>query len=119
MTHIGECILIHCAYFFDANCYTGKGLISTSKQSNTRFYFGTLSRLTAFFFFLYSAATQDSEWYDPDALTTKDGVLEIEFAAFRDHDLDFRSGMLQSWNKLCFKGGIIEGEIEPLSNNGV
>ncbi|KAI5852427.1 beta-glucan synthesis-associated protein-domain-containing protein [Morchella snyderi] len=60
---------------------------------------------------IHYAATQDSEWYDPDALTTKDGVLEIEFAAFRNHDLDFRSGMLQSWNKLCFKGGIIEASI--------
>ena len=58
---------------------------------------------------VYSAATGDLEWYDPDAITTKDGYLEIEFAAFRNHDLDFRSGMLQSWNKMCFKGGIIEG----------
>lgn len=60
---------------------------------------------------IYYAATQDLEWYDPDAITTKDGFLEIEFAKFRNHDLEYRSGMLQSWNKLCFKGGLIEASI--------
>lgn len=73
------------------------------------------SRLTLYY--LRSAATQDTEWYDPDAITTKDGVLEIEFNAFRNHDLDYRSGMLQSWNKLCFKGGIIEGGISKFIYN--
>lgn len=60
---------------------------------------------------IHYAATGDLEWYDPDAVTTKDGALELEFAKFRNHDLDFRSGMLQSWNKLCIKGGIIEASI--------
>lgn len=49
------------------------------------------------------------EWYDPDALTTKDGKLEIKFDKHKSHNLDYRSGMLQSWNKLCIKGGILEG----------
>ena len=57
----------------------------------------------------FSAATEDEEWYDPDAITTNDGVLEIEFVNFKNHNLNFRSGMLQSWNKMCFSGGIIEG----------
>ncbi|RPB28090.1 beta-glucan synthesis-associated protein SKN1 [Terfezia boudieri ATCC MYA-4762] len=60
---------------------------------------------------IHYMATADLEWYDPDAATTKDGVLELEFAKFRNHDLDFRSAMLQSWNKLCIKGGIIEASI--------
>ncbi|CUS09547.1 unnamed protein product [Tuber aestivum] len=60
---------------------------------------------------LHYTSTGDLEWYDPDAITTRDGYLEIEFAAFRNHDLDFRSGMLQSWNKMCFKGGVIEASI--------
>lgn len=55
--------------------------------------------------------TQDLEWYDPDAVTTKDGTLNIKFEAFANHDLDYRSGMLQSWNKLCFKGGHLEASI--------
>ncbi|PWW77574.1 Glycoside Hydrolase Family 16 protein [Tuber magnatum] len=57
------------------------------------------------------AATGNLEWYDPDTITTKDGYLEIEIAANRNRDVDFRSGMLQSWNKMCFKGGIIEASI--------
>ncbi|KAK6343388.1 hypothetical protein TWF730_010977 [Orbilia blumenaviensis] len=57
---------------------------------------------------LHYAATNDLEWYDPDAVTTAAGTLRLKLDAFRNHDLNYRSGMLQSWNKLCFKGGIIE-----------
>lgn len=57
---------------------------------------------------LHYAATNDLEWYDPDAITTADGALQIRLDAHRNHDLDYRSGMLQSWNKLCFKGGVME-----------
>ncbi|KAL1983665.1 hypothetical protein VTN96DRAFT_10094 [Rasamsonia emersonii] len=60
---------------------------------------------------LWYGVTQDLEWYDPDAITTKDGVLEIQFHAFQNHNLNYRSGMLQSWNKLCFKGGRLEASI--------
>jgi beta-glucanase (GH16 family) len=31
--------------------------------------------------------------------------------AFQSHNLNYRSGMLQSWNKLCFKGGSLEASI--------
>jgi len=51
------------------------------------------------------------QWYDPDAITTKNGVMEIRFDAFQNHGLNYRSGMLQSWNKLCFKGGRLEASI--------
>ncbi|SMY20180.1 unnamed protein product [Zymoseptoria tritici ST99CH_1A5] len=54
---------------------------------------------------------QDLEWYDPDAVVTSDGVLNLKFDAFANHDLNYRSGMLQSWNKLCFKGGYLEASI--------
>lgn len=53
-------------------------------------------------------ATEDLEWYDPDAVTTYDGVLELRMDKFQNHGLNFRSGMLNSWNQLCFKGGIFE-----------
>ena len=54
-------------------------------------------------------ATQDLEWYDPDAITTSaDGVLTIRFDQFASHGLAYRSGMLNSWNQLCFTGGIFE-----------
>lgn len=45
---------------------------------------------------------------DPDAITTIEGSLKITLDAFVNHNLMYRSGMLQSWNKMCFKGGIIE-----------
>lgn len=57
---------------------------------------------------LHYASTADLEWYDPDAVTTKDGTLRLRLDAFKNHNLDYRSGMLQSWNKLCFKGGVLE-----------
>ncbi|KAI5206868.1 beta-glucan synthesis-associated [Aureobasidium subglaciale] len=53
-------------------------------------------------------ATRDLEWYDPDAVTTWDGALHLQLDAFENHNLRFRSGMLNSWNQLCFKGGIME-----------
>ncbi|KAK4948212.1 beta-glucan synthesis-associated protein [Elasticomyces elasticus] len=51
------------------------------------------------------------QWYDPDAITTENGTLNIRFDAFQNHGLNYRSGMLQSWNKLCFKGGYLEASI--------
>lgn len=55
--------------------------------------------------------TQDLEWYDPDAISTSGGTLNLRFDAFKNHNLNYRSGMLQSWNKLCFKGGYLEASI--------
>ncbi|WVR04544.1 hypothetical protein IAU60_001551 [Kwoniella sp. DSM 27419] len=46
--------------------------------------------------------TGDFEWLDPSAVTTKDGHLVITMTQEPIHDLNFKSGMLQSWNKLCF-----------------
>ncbi|KAJ6135564.1 hypothetical protein N7512_000724 [Penicillium capsulatum] len=60
---------------------------------------------------LWYGVTMDKEWYDPDAVTTNEGVLEIKFDHFKNHGVDYRSGMLQSWNKLCFKGGRIEASM--------
>jgi beta-glucanase (GH16 family) len=47
-------------------------------------------------------ARSDFEWYDPSAVTTKDGHLLITIDQEEIHDLNFKSGMVQSWNKLCF-----------------
>jgi beta-glucan synthesis-associated protein KRE6 len=60
---------------------------------------------------IWYGVTKDVEWYDPDAATTNNGVLELRFDAFQNHGLNYRSGMLQSWNKLCFKGGRMEASI--------
>ncbi|KAK2745708.1 hypothetical protein FQN57_003605 [Myotisia sp. PD_48] len=60
---------------------------------------------------IWYGVTQDLEWYDPDAVTTKNGVLELRFDAFQNHGLNYRSGMIQSWNQLCFTGGRLEASI--------
>ena len=60
---------------------------------------------------LWYGATQDLEWYDPDAATTSDGTLVIQLDKFDNHNLQYRSGMLNSWNQLCFKGGVLEVSI--------
>ncbi|KAJ6557272.1 glycoside hydrolase family 16 protein [Mycena vulgaris] len=52
--------------------------------------------------------TGDLEWYDPGAITTKDGKLVITMTEQPSHDLNFQSGMLQSWNKFCFTTGYVE-----------
>lgn len=60
---------------------------------------------------IWYGVTQDLEWYDPDAVSTANGTLNLKFDAFQNHNLNFRSGMVQSWNKLCFKGGRMEASI--------
>ncbi|PBK96428.1 glycoside hydrolase family 16 protein [Armillaria gallica] len=75
---------------------------------------------------LWYGATADQEWYDPRQVTTRDGSLVITmdsistlvaaqtpnssapFTTLDNHDLNYRSGMLQSWNKFCFTTGYIE-----------
>ena len=66
---------------------------------------------------LLSQHTKLRQWYDPDAVTTANGTLAIQFDAFPNHGLKYRSGMLQSWNKMCFKGGHMEASVS-LPGNG-
>ncbi|KAJ4356096.1 beta-glucan synthesis-associated protein [Didymosphaeria variabile] len=60
---------------------------------------------------IWYGATQDLEWYEPDAVSTGNGTLNLEFTDFANHGLNYRSGMIQSWNKLCYKGGHLEASI--------
>jgi len=53
-------------------------------------------------------ATKDLEWYDPGNVKTANGNLVITLESVQNHDLSYRSGMLQSWNKFCFTNGYIE-----------
>ncbi|KAG7193500.1 beta-glucan synthesis-associated protein [Scheffersomyces spartinae] len=57
---------------------------------------------------IHYAATRDLEWYDPDASLTANGTLNLRMDAYKNHDLYYRSGMVQSWNKLCFTQGLLE-----------
>jgi len=86
-------------------------------ENNRTFYEGD----DPYFFagdFWYGA-TEDLEWYDPDAVTTYEGVLELRLDKFKNHGLEFRSGMLNSWNQLCFKGGIFEVSVSLPGPGGV
>ncbi|KAG7663508.1 uncharacterized protein J8A68_002967 [[Candida] subhashii] len=55
---------------------------------------------------LYYLATQDLEVYDPTMVTTRNGSLQITFLQKNfppgSNDTGYVSGMIQSWNKLCF-----------------
>jgi beta-glucanase (GH16 family) len=68
---------------------------------------------------MWYGATQDMEWYDPDAVTTRDGTLQLKLDAFPNHGLQYRSGMLNSWNQLCFKGGVFEVSVSLAGPSGV
>jgi len=46
---------------------------------------------------LHYWATNDYEWYDPDSAITKAGNLEIVLTEQPNHDLNFRSAMIQGW----------------------
>lgn len=68
---------------------------------------------------IWYGATKDLEWYDPAAVTTKDGTLQLRMDEFWNHDLQYRSGMLNSWNQLCFKGGVFEVAVSLAGPSGV
>lgn len=55
-----------------------------------------------------SRQTVDLEWYDPAAITTANGSLQITFDNIPSHNMSFQSGHLSSWNKFCFTGGYVE-----------
>lgn len=68
---------------------------------------------------IWYGATQDMEWYDPTAVTTGGGTLQLTLSALGQHNLGYTSGMLNSWNQLCFKGGVFEVSISLPGPAGV
>lgn len=64
--------------------------------------------------------TNNLEWYDPAAITTRNGSLEITLSRKETHGLHFQGGMMSTWNKFCFTGGLIEASVMlPGVNNVV
>ncbi|KAI0063315.1 glycoside hydrolase family 16 protein [Artomyces pyxidatus] len=64
---------------------------------------------------LYYWQTADLEWYDPKQATTKDGYLRLTLDTadpINNHNMSYISGMIQSWNKFCFTGGMIEVAVQ-------
>lgn len=68
---------------------------------------------------IWYGATQDLEWYDPDAVTTGNGTLQMRLDQFPNHNLQYRSGMLNSWNQMCFKGGVYEVSVSLAGPAGI
>ncbi|TFK62962.1 glucosidase [Pluteus cervinus] len=67
-------------------------------------------------------ATNDLEWYDPAAVTTQGGALRITLSKeepINNHNLSYRSAMIQSWNKFCFTGGLLEASVTLPGSNDV
>lgn len=60
---------------------------------------------------LHYWGTNNLEWYDPAAITTKDGALQITLERKETHGLHFQGGMMSTWNKFCFTGGIMEASV--------
>ncbi|KAJ7445868.1 beta-glucan synthesis-associated [Mycena latifolia] len=60
---------------------------------------------------LHYWATDNLEWYDPSMITTRNGALEINLTKVLDpstnHNLSYMGGMMSTWNKFCFTGGLI------------
>jgi beta-glucanase (GH16 family) len=62
--------------------------------------------------------TNNLEWYDPAAISTKNGSLEITLSKKQTHGLNYQGGMLSTWNKFCFTGGLIQASVSlPGANN--
>lgn len=67
---------------------------------------------------LHYWATGNLEWYDPSMIMTRNGSLEIQLRKKPNHDLDYMGGMISTWNKFCFTGGLVEAAVMlPGSNN--
>jgi len=64
---------------------------------------------------LHYWGTKDLEWYDPSQVTTAEGALQITLEEVPDaslnHNMSYKSGMLQTWNQFCFTGGLIEASV--------
>lgn len=57
-------------------------------------------------------STNNMEWLDPTAITTKNGSLEITISNKPRNGLNYTSGMMTTWNKFCFTGGLVEVNVQ-------
>ncbi|KIY49406.1 glycoside hydrolase family 16 protein [Fistulina hepatica ATCC 64428] len=64
---------------------------------------------------LYNWATADLEY----SVNTSGGYLHITLSKKENHNLDYTSAMLTSWNKFCFTGGIFEVSLRLPGKNDV
>ncbi|KAI0789618.1 glycoside hydrolase family 16 protein [Abortiporus biennis] len=63
--------------------------------------------------------TNNLEWYDPAAITTANGSLIITLSKQQTHDALYRGGMMTTWNKFCFTGGMVETSVVLAGSDNV
>ncbi|KAJ3715052.1 glycoside hydrolase family 16 protein [Lentinula raphanica] len=69
-------------------------------------------------FDLHYWQTNNLEWYSPEAITTKNGSLMITLSKKVNHGLNYQGGMMSTWNKFCFTGGLVLADVNlPGANN--
>lgn len=68
---------------------------------------------------LHYWATNNKEWYDPKQITTQNGSLVITLMDTPSHGLDYTGGMMSTWNKFCFTGGLVEASVMLPGNNNI
>ncbi|KAL9938862.1 hypothetical protein V8E36_002581 [Tilletia maclaganii] len=61
---------------------------------------------------LYYWGTGDYEYYHPSAITTRGGHLVIRMSQEPINGRNFKSGMLNAWNQMCFTGGRVEVAVQ-------
>ncbi|CED85101.1 Concanavalin A-like lectin/glucanase, subgroup [Phaffia rhodozyma] len=61
---------------------------------------------------LHAWATDDLEWYSPEAVTTANGSLVLTLSNITQHDLYYQGAEISSWNKFCFTGGRLEASVK-------
>ena len=64
--------------------------------------------------------TNNLEWYHPSAITTANGSLVITLEQKEINNLNYQGGMMSTWNKFCYTGGMVEASVVlPGANNVV
>jgi len=67
--------------------------------------------------------TDDLEWYDPQQATTAGGNLRMTLDRVDNtadnHNLLYKSGMIQTWNKFCFTGGMVVASVQLPGSSSV
>lgn len=56
----------------------------------------------------YNPTSGDLEYYSSGAVTTRGGNLVLTLSQTTTAGHSYTSGMVQSWNKFCFTGGLVE-----------
>lgn len=56
-------------------------------------------------------STNNLEWYEPRRLTTEGGSLKVTLDKFASHGLNYEGGLMNTWNKFCFRGGYVETSV--------